>query len=182
MFFVFVVVFWFCAVFCSRYPAVGSLGSVARVLSGARVVGFSGSRSVVPAMPLCSVLPLVPFRVPVVVGCARGVDQAVRGSCARARVFCASSFGFGARSFALRSAALVAALGGAGGVLVSFPGRSCPVGLVPVSSWPWGVGSGSWGSLALAVGSGCSVVVWLPVGVVPPAWCSVALGGGWFSG
>ena len=168
--------------FCSRYPAVGYLGSLSRALSGARVVGFSGSRSVVPDRALCDVVPVLPFGAPVLVGCAHGVDQAVRGCCSRARVFCASSYGFGPQSFALRSAALVAALGGPGGVLVSFPGRSCPVGLVPVRSWPWGVGSGSWGSLALAVGSGCSVLVWLPVGVVPPAWCSVALGGGWFSG
>jgi len=44
-----------------------------------------------------------------------------------------------------------------------------------------GGGSGSWASAALAVGLGVPVLLWLPVGVQPPAaWGFVSLGGGFF--
>jgi hypothetical protein len=172
----------FVAVVClSRVPA--SLLRVASVLRAAPAVAFSGSRSVVPESVLCGVLPLLPVGVPVLVGCARGVDSFVRQFVPSAVVLRASSYGFGAVSFARRSAALVGSVSSVEGVLVSCPGRACPFGLVPSPSFSacfCGLGSGSWASLALAVGSGCSVLVWLPSVVCPPAWGFEPLGGGWF--
>lgn len=174
----------------SRVPS--SLLRVGSVLALAPLVGFSGSRSVVPQLALCGVLPFVPAGVPVHVGCARGVDSWVRSFVPGAVVFSAAAWGSGAASFARRSSALVGSLVSGGGTLVAFPGCGCPVGLVPCGSWPWGVGSGSWGSVALAVGRGVPVLLWLPVGVVPPcggrsgrfpflpAWGFEPLGSGWF--
>jgi hypothetical protein len=53
-----------------------------------------------------------------------------------------------------------------GGLLVAFPLGACPSG-VAVSSSFRGCGSGSWGSVALALGLGCSVLVVLPAAVCP---------------
>jgi len=77
----------------------------------------------------------------------------------------------------------VSALAAGGGVLVSFPSSACPSGLLPSSSSSrafCGLGSGSWASLAFAVGSGVPCWVFAPFGV-PSGWGFVAAGGGWFS-
>ena len=121
----------------------------------------------------------------VFVGCAPGLDSATRSVFPLAVVFRASSFGSGAASFARRSVAVVQAVAGvSGAVWVSFPGVSCPAGLLPSSapgSCFCGLGSGSWASLALAVGLGVRCFVFLPSGVVPPSgWGFVSLGGGWY--
>lgn len=152
--------------------------------AGVGAVGFSGSRSVVPG-----VVPAVAARVaslgcPVFVGCAAGVDAAFRAAFPSARVFSASSFGSGRGSFAARSVAVVRAVAVAGGAWVSFPSGPCPAGLLPSASSSrafCGSGSGSWASLAFAVGSGLPCLVF---GFAPPAaWGFVSLGGGWwFSG
>lgn len=169
----------------SPSPVAGVPAPVASALSSASVLGFSGSRSVV-APVLGSVLSLaVGSSASVFVGCARGVDAAVRSGlpASRVRVFRVSGLGRGA--FAARSAAFVSALASAGGVLFSFPSAGCPSGLVPsvsASRCFSGSGSGSWASLAFAVGLGVPAFVWLPAGVAPPsAWGFVSLGGGWWS-
>jgi hypothetical protein len=154
--------------------------AVSSALCSASAVGFSGSRSVVsPALaPACAG---VPSGVPVLVGCAAGVDQAVRAVFPSARLFSVAGGGRGA--FAARSVAFVRALAGAGGVLLSFPSGPCPAGLLPSSSSArafCGSGSGSWASLAFAVGVGLPCFVFAPFGV-PPAWGFVALGCGWWS-
>ena len=140
---------------------VGSFSHVA--FSGSRVVGSSAvhsCRAFLSAVPSLS--------ASVGVGCASGVDQCVRSSFPSAVVFSVSSFLVGGRvcrsSFALRSASLVSWCASSGGLLVAFPLGSCPVG-VRVSSSFSGCGSGSWGSVSLAVGLGCSVLVVSPVGV-----------------
>ena len=154
-----------------------------RCFLSSEVVGFSGSRSVVPSV-LAVACGFVPSGASVFVGCARGVDSAVRSSFPSALVFSVARFGSGRPAFARRSVAFVRALSASGGVLVSFPGRPCPSGLAPSSSSRacfCGLGSGSWASLAFALGLGVPVVVWLPRGVVPPAsfgLCSV--GSGWW--
>ena len=53
------------------------------------------------------------------------------------------------------------------------PLGACPSAVRPSSSFA-GFGSGSWGSVAFAVGLGCSVLVVVPVGVfpAPPALAS----------
>jgi len=94
------------------------------------------------------------FRGSVGVGCASGVDSLVRSAFPSASVFSVSSFLVGGRvcrsSFALRSSALVSWCASSGGLLVAFPLGACPVG-VSVSSSFRGCGSGSWGSVALAL-------------------------------
>ncbi len=145
------------------------------------VVGFSGSRSVVPAV-LGSVLSGLPAGAVVLVGCARGVDGAVRASVPGCRVFRVS--GSGRSAFAGRSVRFVRALAAEGGVLFSFPGRACPAGLVLSAdsrSCFCGLGSGSWASLALALGLGVPCCVWLPAGVsVPADWGLISVGSGWW--
>ncbi|MEG4121688.1 hypothetical protein QUA43_29980 [Microcoleus sp. N9_B4] len=169
-----------------RCPLVGLPSGVLSVLSraGCGAVGFSGSRSVVPAVCASVAARVGSLGCPVFVGCARGVDAAFRGFFPSARVFSASSFGSGVGSFAARSAAVVRAVRLAGGVWVSFPSGLCPAGLLPSASSSrafCGSGSGSWASAAFAVGSGLPVLVF---GFAPPAgWGFVSLGGGWwFSG
>jgi hypothetical protein len=71
---------------------------------------------------------------------------------------------------AQRSAAMVAACAGGGG-LVAFPAAACPTGLLPAGRWQPS-GSGTWSSLALAAGIGLTVVVF-PLGWPAdqlPAW------------
>jgi hypothetical protein len=85
---------------------------------------------------------------------------------------------------ALRSAALVQSLACCpSSLLVGFPSGAAPAGLLPssvVSVAFGGFGSGSWSSLALAVGLGVRSLVWLPSGVVPPSWGFDSLGCGWW--
>jgi hypothetical protein len=163
------------------------------LLRGVSSVGFSGSRSPSPAAvaALASVLPAVPRSgCRVSVGCARGVDAAVRGAFAGSRsllVFSAAAPRFAGAgavgALVLRSAACVRSVApGARGLLVVVPSGACPAGVRPGRSFR-GCGSGSWGSAALAVGLGRRVVVWLPAGVVPPAWAGFSwssLGSGWW--
>lgn len=134
-------------------------------------VAFSGSR--LPGSPAAAscraFLPSVAsFSGAVGVGCASGVDSLVRSAFPSASVFRVSSFLVGGRlsraSFALRSSALVSWCASRGGLLVAFPLGACPVG-VAVSSSFRGCGSGSWGSVALALGLGCSVLVVSPASV-----------------
>jgi len=134
-------------------------------------VAFSGSRvgSSSASVSCRAFLPVLGgFSGSVGVGCACGVDSVVRSAFPSASVFRVSSFAVGGRvsraSFALRSSALVSWCASRGGLLVAFPLGACPVG-VAVSSSFRGCGSGSWGSVALALGLGCSVLVVSPVGV-----------------
>jgi len=145
-------------------------------------VGFSGCRLGAGGSSAAAVrlLASVPSGVPVLVGCASGVDWAVRGACPSAVVFFAG--GRSASSLVARSVACVSAVVAARGVWCSFPSVACPVGLVPSvrsSRCFCGSGSGSWASLCLAVGLGAGAVLVLPVGVVPPSWvlsCFVPFG------
>lgn len=155
------------------------------------VVGFSGSR-ILPAG--CPVSIAVSAAVSAgcdsfVVGCADGVDLAVREYLSgfdsiSVSVFSASDYGSGRSSFARRSVAAVKAVSAGGGAWVCLAGSACPPGLVPSSSSSacfCGLGSGSWASLAFAVGCGVPSALWLPAGVFPPAsWGFSSCGGGWF--
>jgi len=164
--------------------------SVSSALSSAPSVGFSGSRSSVPSAAT-AIAQLVSSRVvhlsgcgvhfPVFVGCARGVDSFFRGCFPSAQVFSVSGSSRGA--FAARSISFVQSLAASGGVLVSFPSSPCPIGLLPSSTGSRafsGFGSGSWASLAFAVGRGVQCFVFAPFGV-PSGWGFVPCGDGWFS-
>lgn len=157
------------------------------LFSGLDTVGFSGSRHLSGAglAALGLLFPLVPAGCHIVVGCASGADLAVRSafaSCDRLCVFAVESgrWGSGRSAFARRSAAVVAAVP-AGGLLVVVPSGAAPAGVVPSRSFS---GCGSWGSAALALGTGRRVVLWLPAGVVPPAWAGVSWSsvGSWWVG
>ena len=145
---------------------VCSFPSVA--FSGSRVVGSSAWVSCGAFLPV-----LGSFSGSVAVGCASGVDSLVRCAFPFVSVFSVSSFLVGGRvcraSFARRSSALVSWCASSGGLLVAFPLGACPPA-VRVSSSFSGCGSGSWGSVALAVGLGCCVLVVSPVGGVGSSW------------
>jgi hypothetical protein len=163
---------------CEAFMALPS--AVSSLLSSAPAIGFSGSRSSVPRA--CGfVAAVVPAGVPVFVGCASGVDEFFRGAFPSARVFSVASFGSGRGAFAARSVAVVRAVESAGGVWVSFPSGPCPSGLAPSASSSrafCGAGSGSWASLAFAVGLGLPCLVG---GFAPPAvWGFSSLGCGWW--
>lgn len=167
--------------------------SLAAIFPQFEAFGFSGSRHGFHSPGDASrIVPLVPPSATVFVGCARGVDEFFRSSFPSASVFSARSFGSGRGAFAARSVAVVRAVAAAGGLWVSFPSSPCPGGLIPSASSSrafCGSGSGSWASLAFALGSGVPSLVFLgslpcPAGwdlsPVPgcPGWfgCSVALG------
>lgn len=161
------------------------------LVAAAPAVGFSGSRSLLP----CSVSALrrvavsVPASASVFVGCAAGADAVARGLFPAAQVFSVASgrWGAGRSAFARRSVAVVSAVlsaGGSAGLWCFFPAAQCPGGLLPSarsSRCFCGLGSGSWASAAFALGSGLSLLAFLPPGVSPPAgWGFVSLGGGWW--
>lgn len=161
------------------------------VLSGFSAFGVSGSRSCAVASGLAgSLVRCLPVGVSVLVGCAAGVDSAARSvSVARGLalyVFSVSAFPAStfAASLALRSSACVRACVSASGLWCSFPSGSCPGIIRPSSSWVSGSGSGSWASLALAVGLGSACLVCLPSGIPAPRWFAAAgfvcLAGSWF--
>lgn len=145
-----------------------SMGSVfapvAAVVGRFGVVGFSGSRSAGPASVAAAAFAsslAASQSVRVAVGCASGVDAAVRQQFSHAAVFSAQSRT--AWAFAARSAALVRHVTASSGLLVAFPSVGCPAGLRASRSFS-GAGSGTWGSVALAIGSGCAVAVFVPLG------------------
>ncbi|NMF84635.1 hypothetical protein [Nodosilinea sp. P-1105] len=160
--------------------------SVAAIVAGFDCVGFSGSRRP-SAASLAAFGWLAGYVAPgavVVTGCARGIDHAARQQFPSAQVFQASAFGAGRGSFAARSVACVRAVAAAGGLWVSFPATPCPGGVLPSAKSSkafCGAGSGTWASLAFAVGSGVPCLVFLPAGIAAPAgWGLQSLGGGWF--
>lgn len=150
---------------------------LASVFSGFGAFGFSGSRSVVPAA-VSVACGFVRVGAPVFVGCASGVDAAVRLCFPAASVFSVAAFPslpFPAR-LAARSSACVRACAAASGLWVSFPSAVCPAGLCPCASPFRGSGSGSWASAALALFLGVPVLFFLPIGVsVPPSWGAVSV-------
>lgn len=156
------------------------------VFSGLVSVGFSGSRSPSPAAAaaLSALLRSVPSGVRVSVGCARGVDAAVRswfGVSPSLLVFSVASgrFGSGRSAFARRSSRCVLSVAaGSRGLLVALPSSPvCPAGVRPSRSFfggGLGRSSGSWGSAAFALGRGRRVLLWLPSGCLPPSWSGVS--------
>jgi hypothetical protein len=80
--------------------------------------------------------------------------------------------------YAERSTRMVKALAAAGGVLHAWPNKSAPDGLMPAKSWPKGAaGSGTWGTIALAVGLGVPVVYHpLVEGLQLPDWATLEQG------
>ncbi len=165
-------------------PAV-SVSVLSGLLASAPVVGVSGSRAPSPASAsVCrwAVRQLAPSSS-VVVGCAAGIDGVVRALRPSASVVRASAFGSGPGALAARSTAVVraVAVGGPTALWLAFPSSPCPAGVVPSrqsSACFSGSGSGTWASLALAVGLGVPALAFLPPGVsAPAAWPLAAVPG-----
>ena len=156
--------------------------SILELISRFSVVGFSGSRSCVSGALYLAVEAVSSQQV--LVGCTKGVDAAVRELRPDARVFDARVFGAGRGAFAARSVRFVDALYEAEGLLLSFPSGPCPVGVFPSASSSrafCGGGSGSWATLAYAVGRGVRSAVFLPTSVsLPGGWGLQMAGPGWF--
>lgn len=154
----------------TSYSFTGLVMSLCSIFSRFSTFAFSGSRSCVPS-GCATAAAFVPPQSVVLVGCQRGVDAYFRSAFPHSSVFSAASFGSGRSSFARRSIALVRSAHATGALFVSFPSAPCPPGLVPSaksSECFCGLGSGSWATLALALGCGvpCLVFVgcesWLP--------------------
>lgn len=170
----------------SRFAPSVALRSVSVAVESVPAVGFCGSRCGFVAgaeLAFASLCAVLPIGLPVLVGDARGVDSAVRSLFPAAGVFRVS--GSGRSAFAARSVRFVQVLAVRRGLLVAFPGAACPLGVVPspVSRECFcGLGSGSWASLAFALGLGCPVLVWVPESSwVPRSFGLEPLGGGWFA-
>jgi hypothetical protein len=139
-------------------------------------VGFSGSRhGATAAIVEAALLKAHSSGATICVGCATGVDEKVRqwvGDNARLKVFRASEYpGINyAQKLANRSAALVQFLHTNNGCLVAFPMNACPNGVVPCQRWKSAKGSGTWGTISLAVGMGVTTMLWLPDLVEAPDW------------
>ena len=152
--------------------------SLSALLRSAPTVGVSGSRAPSPvAASVCrwAVRHLAPS-ASVVTGCAAGIDGVARALRPSASVVRVSAFGSGPGALAARSTAVVQAAragGGPSSLWLAFPSGPCPGGLAPArqsSACFSGHGSGTWASLALAVGLGVPALVFLPAGVpAPPA-------------
>ena len=153
-----------------------SVASLSSLLASAPVVGVSGSRAPSPvSASVCrwAVGQLAPG-ASVVTGCASGIDGVARLARPSASVIQASAFGVGRGALAARSVAVArtVAAHAPGAVWLAFPSGPCPAGLVPSrqsSACFGGHGSGTWASLALAVGLGVPALVFLPAGVPAPS-------------
>jgi hypothetical protein len=133
-------------------------------------IGFSGSRHSIDPIAGELAAAAVSPAAEVVVGCAAGVDAFFRSRFPAARVLRVDS-SLGRAGFARRSIACVEAV--SSGLWVSFPGGACPSGLFPSASSGRcfsGSGSGSWASLALAIGRGGSALVYLGAVPAPGGW------------
>jgi hypothetical protein len=133
-------------------------------------IGFSGSRHGIDPDAGELAAAAVPAGAEVVVGCAAGVDAFFRSRFPAARVLRVDS-SLGRAGFARRSIACVEAI--SRGLWVSFPSGACPSGLFPSAFSRWcfsGCGSGSWASLAYAIGRGGSALVYLGTVPAPGGW------------
>jgi hypothetical protein len=154
------------------------------LFSGLDTIGFSGSRHGIDSDAGELAAAAVPAGAEVVVGCAAGVDAFFRSRFPAARVLRVDT-SLGRAGFARRSIACVEAV--SRGLWVSFPGGACPAGLFPSAS-PGrcfsGSGSGSWASLAYAIGRGGAILVYLGAVPAPGGWGLVrvpnAIGWWWF--
>lgn len=140
------------------------------IIQSHTVIGFSGSRHSIDPHAGELAAAAVPASTEVVVGCAAGVDAFFRSRFPAARVLRVDR-ALGRAGFARRSIACVEAV--SGGLWVSFPSGACPTGLFPSASSSRcfsGSGSGSWASLAYAIGRGGAALIYLGTVSAPGGW------------
>ena len=152
------------------------------IIKAYTVIGFSGSRHTIDPIAGELAAAAVPAGAEVVTGCASGVDAFFRSRFPDARVLRVDR-SLGRAGFARRSIECVEAV--SSGLWVSFPSSACPGGLLP-SAAPGrcfsGSGSGSWASLAYAIGRGGAALVYLGSIPAPGGWGLVRVSGatGWW--
>jgi hypothetical protein len=104
------------------------------------------------------------------IGDADGVDKTARNWVTGEQIHY-NSEGREAWQLAVRSTKLVKALAENNGTLIAFANKPCPEGLKPSKCWKCASGSGTWGTVALAVGLGVPVELhWLGEEQVKPDW------------
>ena len=143
-------------------PCHISTNHISSLICSFPVIGFSGSRNPYSqaSNAISKILPkLAGYSGVVGVGCAKGVDQLVRSYFPQSRVFKVQP-PINRKAFALRSTRLVSWVVASSGLLIAFPSTSCPSGVTPAIVFH-GHGSGTWGSVALAIGMGASVLVFI---------------------
>lgn len=134
--------------------------SVKEFIQNHPYVGVSGTRYPALVPEVCDQVrrDLESAAVPLLVGDARGVDL-VFASVPGAQVFKAS--GRYPSALVQRSTKLVKAIAAAGGCLLAFPAAGCPAQVRPSRRFE-GYGSGSWGTIALAIFYRVPVLVYWP--------------------
>ncbi|AFY73572.1 hypothetical protein Syn7502_01504 [Synechococcus sp. PCC 7502] len=104
------------------------------------------------------------------IGDADGVDKTARNWVAGEQTHY-NTEGMQKWQLAARSTKLVKALAANGGMLHAWANKPAPVGLKPSRCWKCASGSGTWGTVALAVGLGVKVELhWLGEERVKPDW------------
>jgi hypothetical protein len=154
--------------------------SVTKIIQSYKIIGFSGSRNEIDPVAGNLAAAAVEKGSLVVVGCARGVDEFFRSKFPDAQIYKVDR-SLGKNGFAVRSIECVETV--KNGLWVSFPGSACPVSLYP-SERPnrcfCGSGSGSWASLAYAIGRNTEVLVYLGSIPAPTGWGLVQVSDGWY--
>jgi len=172
-------------------PASILPAAVSEIVGAAGAVAFSGSRSpatAATAEQLAAVLDIIRPGIPVLVGCARGVDAAVRSARADAFIFRVQEISGSATiarpyHFAKRSQWMIRTLAELPApLLVAFPTGPCPAGLVPSSNARRcfaGHGSGTWATAAFAAGLNIHVLICSQNIRDLNAWSAVPLSNDW---
>jgi hypothetical protein len=110
----------------------------------------------------------------VYVGDAPGVDAIARDVATRAprvKLVCHEIKSHERWAYAERSTRMVKALAAEAGTLHAWINKPCPPGLKPGKTWKGANGSGTWGTVALAVGHGLKVELhWLTEPQEEPDW------------
>lgn len=143
-------------------PCYITINCISSFIRGFPAIGFSGSRNPygLASSAISNLLPqLASYPGIIGVGCAKGVDQLVRSYFPQSLVFKVQP-PINRKAFALRSTRLVSWVVASSGLLVAFPSTSCPSSVAPSLCFH-GAGSGTWGSVALAIGLGASVMVFI---------------------
>lgn len=69
-----------------------------------------------------------------------------------------------------RSTRMIKELNKYKGILIAFPNKPCPLTLKPSKAWGKAQGSGTWGTIAIAVGHGLEVKLYPLTEIELPAW------------
>lgn len=134
------------------------------IIERTRYIGFTGSRHYKTNNIIPEVVKHISIqKQTVLVGDCRGLDTQIITLLDRCMVFKASYYGTGKSSFALRSIALVNYLHKLGGLLLAFPLSKPHDALKPSADSKQcfaGYGSGTWATVAYAIGKGLTVLLY----------------------